>query len=335
MVTIRDVARFAGVSTATVSRVLNKSGYVKEDTERKVREAVKKLNYELNEVARGLASKKTNTIALVLPNITNPFFAEVARAVENNARKNNYTVILCNTESENGKVIPYLEILKRRYIDGVIFASEMLEQDTINYLEINQIHWVVLDRFSGNDTSFVIRSKNYEGAQTAVKHLLEIGCKKIGHIYGPLHLRTSTERLRGYEDMVKSFDWFSPTLLVFGDFTISGGMTAAKQMIARHPDIDGLFVGNDLMAIGALKALLQMGIRVPEDIAICGFDGIDLTTITEPELTTMAQPIYQMGTLAVEILIQKMESILNSSMRIYEFDTELIQRRSTERGALG
>lgn len=332
MVTIRDVARFAGVSVATVSRVLNKTGFVREETEQKVLRAVEALNYELNEVARGLASKKTKMIALILPNITNPFFAEIAKAVEKKARESNYSVILVNTEPESKEVIPSLEILKRRYIDGVICASEMLERDTIQYLESNQIRWVVLDRFSGQDSSFVVCSKNYEGAQKAVQHLIDIGCKKIGHIYGPIHLRTSAERMQGYEDLVKGFSWYSPSLLVSGDFTIEGGKRAMQEMLEKHPDVDGVFVSNDLMAIGALKTLLQLGIRVPEQISLCGFDGIELTKIMEPEITTVAQPITEMGMLATDVLIQKMNGSHDDTSNVFEFDTTLIVRRSTQKG---
>ncbi|MCK9909506.1 substrate-binding domain-containing protein, partial [Microbacteriaceae bacterium K1510] len=141
----------------------------------------------------------------------------------------------------------------------------------------------------------------------AVTHLLQAGCKKIAHIYGPQEYNTAKERLAGYEEVVQQHAWYTPSLLVPGDFRIDSGLRAVQELLAKHPDIDGIFAGNDLMAIGAIKGLHRMGIKVPEDVAVCGFDGIALTEITEPELTTIAQPIYEMGALAARVLIQKIE----------------------------
>lgn len=330
MSTIRDVAKAAGVSVATVSRVLNQNGYVRGETEKRVREAIEQLHFETNEVARGLANKKTNTIALILPNISNPFFAEIARAIEDRARSYNYTVIFCNSDLEGVKEISYLEIIKRRYIDGVIFASNMVGKDTINYLNKNKIERVVLDRTLPNDNSTTITSNNYEGALVAMKHLLDAGCQKIAHIHGPKNLKTSMDRQRGYEETVKSYEWFEPSLLVPGDFTMSGGTRAIAELFEKHPDVDGIFAGNDLMAIGAVKGLLQRGMKIPDDIVVCGFDGIELTTMIEPEITTVAQPIYQMGALAVDALMRRMSGAEEQG-KLYELDTRLIERKSTQR----
>lgn len=330
MATIRDVAKAAGVSVATVSRVLNQNGYVKLDTERKVKKAIQALDFESNEVARGLASKRTNTIALILPNITNPFFAEIARAVEDKARDYNYTVFLCNSDLEDQKEISYVELIKRRYTDGIIFASNMVGQATFHYLNKNNIHRVVLDRTLANDNSTSISSNNFEGARMAVQHLLEIGCKKIAHISGTQALKTGADRQLGYVSVVQSLPWYIDTLIEPGDFTMLSGLRAAQQLMEKHPDIDGIFAANDMMAIGVVKALLQMGVRIPEEVAICGFDGIELSTMTEPEITTIAQPIYQMGTLAVDALMRKITGKEEPDIR-YELETKLIRRKSTER----
>lgn len=330
LATIRDVAKLAGVSVATVSRVLNKNGYVNIETEQKVTNAIKQLQYEPNAVARGLAGKQTGTIALILPDISNPFFPEVARGVEDVAHSHGYTVILCNSDDQGSKERSYIEVLKKKYIDGIIFASSTLEDEDITQMRKSDIPLVLLDRAPNKESCSVVRVKNYEGAQLAVQHLLEIGCNRIAHIYGPQDMITARQRLSGYEDAVKSFDWFSPSLMVEGNFRIDGGQQAIETLINRHPDIDGLFAGNDLMAVGAVKALTRMGKKVPDDIAVIGFDGIGLTEIVEPELTTIAQPIYEMGRLAATTLIQKItgERIDN---QIRELDVKLIVRDSTNR----
>lgn len=328
--TIRDVAKLAGISVSTVSRYLNKSGYVNEETERSIRAAIEKLNYVPSQVARGLAGKNTNTIALILPDISNLFFSDLARAVEDVAGTYGYTVILGNSDDQSIKEKKYIETLKMKQIDGIIFASNTLGLDDAEMLNKAGIPFVCLDRGPSERDITVVRSKNKEGAQIAVRHLLDVGCRKIAHIYGPQHLITAKDRLIGYEQAVQSFDWYSPTLLEPGDFRIAGGMKATENIMKRHPDIDGIFVGNDLMAIGALKALHQLGINVGSQVAVCGFDGIQTTELTLPELTTIAQPIYEMGATISRLLIKKIEGTVVDD-RLYELDIKLIARDSTLR----
>lgn len=331
LATIRDVAKLAGVSVATVSRVLNKNGYVNKETEQKVMGAIEQLQYEPNAVARGLAGKQTGTIALILPDISNPFFPELARGVEDVAHRFGYTVILCNSDDQGSKERSYIEVLKKKYIDGIIFASSTLEDTDITYMRKSEIPMVLLDRAPRKESCSVVRVKNYEGARHAVEHLLRIGCKRVAHIYGPQEMITARERLAGYEDTVKMYDWFSPSLMVPGHFRIDGGQHAIETLLTKHPDVDGIFAGNDLMAVGAMKALYRLGKKVPEDVAIIGFDGIGLTEIVEPELSTIAQPIYDMGALAATTLIQKITGVLRDHP-IHELDVKLIVRDSTSRG---
>ncbi|MFY0545852.1 LacI family DNA-binding transcriptional regulator [Brevibacillus sp. H7] len=330
MSTIRDVAKLAGVSVATVSRVLNKNGYVNKETEQKVTRAIEQLGYQPNAVARGLAGKRTGTIALILPDIANPFFPEIARAVEDVAHRHGYTVILCNSDDQGHKEQSYIEVLKKKYIDGIIFASNTLGEEDVQKMQRNKIPLVVIDRAPNRQLCSVIRSRNYEGAKLAVQHLLDAGCKKIAHIYGPQEFVTAKERLAGYEESVMHFPWFSPSLMVPGYFRVDGGLNAVKELLAKHPDVDGIFAGNDLMAIGALKGLHQLGVRVPHDVALIGFDGISLTEITEPELSTVAQPIYEMGSLAAKVLIEKIETGLEE-IQLHELDVTIVERESTRR----
>lgn len=328
--TIRDVAKLAGVSVATVSRVINQNNSVNTINKEKVLKAMKQLQYEPNLLAQGLAGKKSKTIALILPNISNPFFPEIARAIEDVASMNGYTVILCNSDGLSSKENVYIDVLRKKYIDGIIFASHTLKVEEIEQLKKDGIALVVLDYSSMIAECSIIRAKNREGANMAVDHLIETGCKKIAHIYGPLDDQAARDRLIGYEEKVKAYPWYSPTLQVPGDFTIESGMKAVKMLFENHPDVDGIFAGNDLMAIGAVKALYQMNKKIPDDVLICGFDGINLTEITQPELTTVAQPIYEMGKMAAEIVIEKIQGSLIED-KIYELDVELIKRGSTLR----
>ena len=331
MATIKDVARLAGVSVATVSRVINQKDCVNPETAGQVLKAIEQLQYEPNAVARGLAGKKTGTIALILPDISNPFFPALARGVEDVAHKKGLTVILGNSDGLGLKESSYIKVLKKKYVDGIIFASNTIRQEDIEFLRKDGIPMVLLDRGVNTATCPVIRSKNREGARIAVQHLMEQGCRRIAHIYGPQKFITARERLLGYEEVVGGLDGYSPSLMAPGHFDIESGRNAVEQLLARHPNIDGIFAGNDLMAVGALKALHERGIRVPEQVKVCGYDGIGLTEITEPELTTVAQPIYEMGALAARILLNEIESGISENT-IIELEVALIPRKSTQKG---
>lgn len=329
-VTIRDVAKLAGVSVATVSRVINQKGYVSQETDVKVKEIMRKLRFEPNQVARGLTAKKTRTIALIVPDILNPFFPALARGVEDIANLHGYTLILCNSDGSGVKEKSYIEILRKKYVDGIIFASNHLTVEDADSLEESKIPLVILDRAPDMETNCIIRVDDYQGAVTAVEHLLDVGCRKIAHIYGPQEFKTARERLAGYENVAKKYPWFSPTLMVPGHFSIDGGRKATIELLTNHPDVDGIFAGNDLMGVGILKQLRKDNIAVPDHIALCGFDGIHLTEITEPELTTIAQPIYQMGELAAEKLIERINYSLPEK-EVISLETSLIIRDSTKR----
>jgi LacI family transcriptional regulator len=330
MATIKEVAALAGVSVATVSRVLNKNGYVNKDTEGKIVKAIKQLQYEPSSLARGLAGKSMATIALILPDITNPFFPEMAKAVENTCRQHGYSVFLCNADDQAFMESSYIDLLKRRNIDGIIIATSSLGKSEAIHMENSGIPFVVLDRAPAGEMSSMVRSNNFKGSTLAVTHLLGVGCRKIAHIYGPQDIITANERMIGYEDAVKHFPWYTPSLMVPGDFQIKGGMEATERLLERHPDVDGIYAGNDLMAIGALKTLQRNGIKVPEQVAVCGFDGIAITQVTEPEITTVAQPIFEMGKLATQLLIKKINGEITGN-EIHELDVTLIARRSTAR----
>ncbi|MBO0995189.1 LacI family DNA-binding transcriptional regulator [Bacillus sp. SD088] len=333
LATIRDVARLANVSVATVSRVINQNGYVHKDTESKVRKSMELLNYKPNSVARALANKRTDSLALIVPDITNPFFPELAKAIEDTARGFGYSLILTSPEFNADSNNNYLENLINRYIDGIICSSSEIPEADITQLQKVGIPIVALDRAVNSKGITSISVNNYDGGMKATQHLLSIGCKRIAHISGPLHVNTSLARYRGYVDTLDSAQLFDPSLIREGDFTIESGINNTYALLEKHPDIDGIFTANDLMAVGALKALIRLEKRIPEDIALIGFDGISLGTAVEPEISTIAQSIYEIGSLAVKKLISQINNKQDTEELSQELEVQLVQRATTLRKA--
>lgn len=311
MVTIKDVAKFAGVSVSTVSRVLNDSGYVDKTTEEKVVAAIRQLNYKPNQVARGLVSKKTKTLGLVLPDITNPFFPELARGAEDEASKYGYNIMLCNSDWDIDKEKMYLNILQEKCVDGIILVGSRLNDSFLGNL-INSLETpvVLLDRSSQLDIHS-ISSNNVLGAYQATKHLIEQGYHTIAHISGPQLSPSAQQRLKGYRLALEEYSiTYDDVLVTEGNYRISGGNVAMKRLLRLAAVPDAVFCANDLMAIGALEVLQEESIRVPEQVALVGYDGISLSKYVYPKLTTVIQPTYQMGTTAVQLIL---ESIISGS----------------------
>ncbi|MDQ0086879.1 LacI family transcriptional regulator [Paenibacillus anaericanus] len=332
MPTIRDVSKLAGVSIATVSRVINNSGYVKQETEKTILHAMKVLKYEPDPIARSLAGKSTRMIALVVPDILNPFFPEIAKAVENEASRLGYTLILCNTDNSLEKEESYFRVFEQKRIDGVILASYTFDASQIKKWQRKMPIVVIDNRFPEHPTIVSIISHNRSGAHLAVNHLIEQGCQKIAHICGPMDVYSAKERYKGYEDICESQEWFTPDLVVQGNFQIKESYQATLQLMNRHQDVDGIFAGNDIMAVGALKGLLELNIGVPSEVKLVGFDGISIPLVV-PELTTVSQPIGEMGALAMFRLVDLMNNRpLESNVQVLNVDL-MIKDSSTTRAS--
>ncbi|TFB12946.1 LacI family transcriptional regulator [Filobacillus milosensis] len=324
MTTIRDVAREASVSVATVSRVINSNGYVNEDTRKKVGAAIDRLKYKPNSVARSLYKKESKTIGIIVPDITNPYFPQLVRGVEDHLIKKGYTSILCNSDEDPEKERLYLDVMKQKYVDGAIIVSNTIDE---RLLQEYDMPVVALDRSIHKDIpTFAI--DNRDGGRAATKHLQDIGCQRIAHIKGPEQIKNAEERYTGYLDVVKNQSWFRDSYVVPGDYDQKKSARATMELLEAHPEIDGIFAGNDVMALGVLKAAESLNINVPEELAIIGFDGIDLTEMTTPELSTISQPIYQMSVEAAETLVALIEGKTNAQSG-HVFPSTLIQRQST------
>jgi len=332
MVNIRDVAKTAGVSVATVSRVINKNPNVSINTQTRVEKVIKQLGYKPNVIARSLSSRKTFVVALVVPSISNPFFPEVARAVEDIAYKEGYKVFLCNTDDKEDRLKDYLKSFIEHYVDGVIIDSQNITKNQVYDLKERGISVVLIDRIEKNDMNefTTVYVDNRKGGQLATEHLLEVGCNYIGHIRGPEDIETANQRFWGYKDKVSGLSWYDQSWVGQGDYSVNSGFQVAKELFMKHKNIDGIFAANDLMAIGALRAAYEWGKVVPDELSIIGFDGISMSSLTVPRISTIQQPIYNIGKLAMKELIRLMteEEVLPQT---HELDLFLQKRESTMR----
>ncbi|WP_257351107.1 LacI family DNA-binding transcriptional regulator [Pseudalkalibacillus decolorationis] len=324
MVTIKDVAREAQVSVATVSRVLNNQGYVHEDTRVKVEGAIKHLQYRPNNVARSLFKKRSKMIGFIVPDITNPYFPQLVRAVEDVTNKAQYTTFLCNSDENLKKELMYLESMQENHIDGAIIVSNTLQ---LQHVDNVNIPIVALDRFF-HDRIPSVTIDNYNEARKAVRYMLDRGCKRIAHIKGPEYIENSKLRQMAYEDEMR--ENMLPSIICNGEYHLKKSEKALIDLLMLYPTIDGVFAGNDVMAVGALKAASRLELKVPDDLSIVGFDGIEWTETVSPEITTMEQPIYEMGKRAATMLLELIDGKgINDDHVVY--DTKLIERETTKK----
>jgi LacI family transcriptional regulator len=308
MATIRDVAKLADVSVSTVSRVLTQTGYVNEETKKKINSAIKLLSYKPSQIARGMISRKTNTLGLIVPDIRNLFFPELARAIEDVAQKRGYSLIVCNSDNNRDKEESYFQLLQEKYTDGIILANEVTDSQ-IQTLHDRGIAFLVIDTIVNSLPVLSVHTDHINGAYLATSHLIEQGYQRIAHIRGPSTSSTAENRWEGYKLALHEAGIpYDSNLVQNGDYQIESGHDAMNKLLVMNQPPDAVFVANDLMALGAMETILDAGLKLPDDIAIVGFDGLPLSTVVRPKLSTVIQPIYEMGTIAAEMLI---ESILN------------------------
>ncbi|ABY95668.1 MULTISPECIES: LacI family DNA-binding transcriptional regulator [Thermoanaerobacter] len=329
-VTIKDIAKLANVSITTVSRVINnKTEGVSEETRNRILQLVKELGYQPNAIARGLVTKKTKTVGLIIPDISNPFFPDIARGVEDSAHIYGYNVFLCNTDDNLEKESEYINALKEKYVDGIIFTSSSIpKHEHITDLIKSGIPVVIMDRRIDSEDIYGVFLDNYEGGYIATKYLIDLGHKRIGCITGPLYISNAIERLEGYKRALVDNEIEVDNRLIFeGDYKINSGIIGAEKLLEH--EVTAIFASNDLMAYGAYKAIRSYGYKIPDDISVVGFDDIQLSQILEPQLTTIRQPAYDMGLAAARMLIKLVEG-KKLKKKIINFRPQLIIRQSTK-----
>ena len=307
-----DVAKIAGVSQAMVSYVLNQSETVKvpKETHQRVFDAMKQLGYVPNNLARSLRSGQTQTIGLVVPDNSNPFFAEIARLIEDVFFQHGNSVILCNTDGDAEKESAYVDVLVAKQIDGVIFITANGSVTALKKLQESGIPYIVADRdipdtLRGADLVMV---DNKAGGYLATMTLIEQGLRKIVCITGP-HKTSSGDRVLGYQRaLAEAGIVIDPDLITPGDYHIEGGLIAMNRILEAGLNPDGVFACNDMMAIGAMRSIKAHGFRIPEDISVVGFDDISLAQAVDPQLTTISQPISEIVTNVTRLLFIRIQN---------------------------
>lgn len=310
MVTIKDIAKRARVSVGTVSNVLNSTATVREDTKNRVLQAIKELNYEPSRIARSLASRKTKTLGFIIPDIANPFFPEMARGAEDYAVRKGYHVYLCNSDNDPKKEIEYVRDLTGRWVDGIIIVTSDSTTEQISELRRISTPLVAADReIEDLETDTVIAS-NMKGAYEATRYLLELGHRNIAFICGPPITKTAQKRHEGYKKALDETGLYNPRLVSYGSYDMDTGIIMTKKLLKDELTLTAVFAGNDMIALGVIRAIEEEGLSVPEDISVIGFDDIYISALIKPRLTTVRQPIYEVGKEAATILIDRIEGKL-------------------------
>ena len=328
--TIKDIARLANVSIATVSNVINhKDGGFTPETKEKIIQVIQELDYKPNAAARSLITKSTKTIALIIPDIRNSFFSSIARGIEHVVSKHGYNIFLCNTDDSFARECDYIDILKEKCVDGIILTSNSIPSfDHISNLYRSGMPIVLLDRKIDVCDGYGVFLDNTRGGYLATKHLLELGHENIACITGPLYVESAADRLEGYKMALADFGVQPNDDYIFqGDYKVESGVRAAKKIL-KNKRFSAIFSCNDLMAVGAYKAMKAHGYHIPNDMSVVGFDDVELSQMIEPNLTTVYQPIDKMGVAAGNMLIQLINK-KKITHKVLKFVPELIVREST------
>ncbi len=332
--TITDIARRAGVSAATVSRVINRTVPVDPDTEARVRAAIRELDYRPNLLARSFRRRQTQTIGLLVPDNSNPFFAELARAIEDIGFAEQYNVILCNSDLSETKQSHYIDVLLDKRVDGIILTSSGLitgETGADSAARIREAHvpFVVIDRDLGEYPVDQLLVDNHQGGALAGRHLIELGHRRMACVVGPSDLTPSAGRIAGFRGALREAGIDLPdALVVQGDGRHSGGTASVRTLLQRNVDFTAIFAFNDVMAAGVIGELQRSGLRVPGDVSVIGFDDIPIAAAMYPSVTTIAQPIAEMARLGVDLLLRRIRGPDAPFERLV-LPTRLVPREST------
>lgn len=332
-VNINDVAKLAEVSKSTVSKVFSNDERISQTTKDKVLEVARRLDYRPSLVPGALKTGKTKAVGLILPNVMNPFFPGIIKGVEDVAVENGYMVVFCNSDERIEKEALYFQMFEDRWVDGIIISGvtgkSREEKEYIRNLHKKGIPAVLIDREIENYFTNIVMIDNEGAALKATKYCLDLGHKRIGFISAPLDIKIFTDRFKGYRKALKENEIeFDRNLVIESDQTTQGGREATKQLLSLNDPPTAIFAVNDLMAIGALREIRERDLKVPEDISVVGFDNIPLASLVNPALTTIAQPIYEIGREAMSLLIKNIEKKDLTKSKII-LDTRLVVREST------
>jgi|WetSurMetagenome_2_1015567.scaffolds.fasta_scaffold41946_2 LacI family transcriptional regulator len=331
--TIKDIAKDTGFSVTTVSLVLNgKAVKIPENTKLIIEKSAKKLNYRPNQLAISLVKKHSNTIGLIVSDINNVFFGAMAKGVEDFLYDNGYNLILCNTNDKHQGDLDYIKILADKGVDGIVYSMSVdttLQKARVStdLMKKNRIPFVMVDRYFKYLEVPVLRVNHIYGGYCATKHLLGLGHKKIACVTGPSCLQDSNDRLFGYKKALEESDiHYNQDLIIEGNYSWESGITAMKSMADK--DFTAIFAFNDMMAYGVYNQAKKIGLNIPEDFSLVGYDDIFFSKMLEVPLTTVRQPVYELGKKAAEQLLQLINNKKMSAVNII-FQPELVIRKST------
>ncbi|MBK0126615.1 ribose operon transcriptional repressor RbsR [Pantoea sp. S61] len=329
MATMKDVARLAGVSTSTVSHVINNNRFVSEQVREKVKQAIRELNYAPSALARSLKINQTRTIGMLLTASSNPFYSEVVRGVENSCYERGYSLILCNTEGDEERMNRSLETLMQKRVDGLLMMCTETHLPSAEILNrYPSVPMVMMDWAPFEGRGDIIQDNALLGGELATQHLIDRGYTRIACIAGPQDKTPARLRLEGFHKAMSNSGLpVLPGYVVDGDFEFQGGFNAMNQLLTLELLPEAVFTSNDAMAVGVYHALFQAGLRVPQDIAVMGYDNIELARYLTPPLSTVHQPKDELGELAIDTLIHRM-SDPDASQQTLVLTPELVERGS-------
>lgn len=326
---MKDVARFAGVSTSTVSHVINNSRFVSVQVREKVYQAIRELNYAPSALARSLKINQTRTIGMLLTASSNPFYAEVVRGVENSCYQRDYSLILCNTEGDEERMNRSLETLMQKRVDGLLLMCTETHLPSAEILNrYPSVPMVIMDWAPFEGCGDIIQDNALFGGELATQYLIDCGYTRIACIAGPQDKTPARLRLEGFYKAMASRGLAVPAgYVVDGDFEFQGGFNGMNQLLVLETLPEAVFASNDAMAVGVYHALFRAGLRVPQDIAVMGYDNIELARYLTPPLSTVHQPKDELGELAIDTLIHRM-SDPGASQQTLVLTPELVERGS-------
>ena len=329
MTTIIDVAKAAGVSTATVSRVINSPKAVRKQTRERVQRAMEECKYKYNSLARGIVTKRTNTIGLILPTITNPIFAESTKGVQDYLNDHAYQVVLGSTDYDHKKEVKLIQVFREMRVDGILITTTDLKSRELQDMLEDEFPFVLLYSTVREGPLSSVGVDNHLGGYRATEHLIQMGHTRIAMLAGTFSFSDkSYHRWNGYREcLLANGIKYDPKFLIQSPYELEKGKEGIKQLLQRKNPPTAVFCSNDYLAIGALKGAHEMGVHVPDDMSIVGFDDIALASYIQPGLNTIRQPAYQMGAEGAAILLQRISSPSDKSTHRL-LDSELVVRNS-------
>jgi len=330
-INIRHIAKRAGVSIKTVSRVLNNDIYVKKETKEKIINIINELNYIPNRIAKSLSSGVSNNIGFIIPDITNPFFPEIVKGASDILLSKGFYLHLCNADNNPESEDSFIRDLESMWVGGIILAPSYSENRNLEILKNTKVPLIIIDREIKNINKDLIVINNQKGAYEITKYLIENNHKKIIFLGGPSYTMTAQNRFKGWKKAMQEANILDTNLSFWGDFAIESGYKMMENILNTPSSVDAVFACNDLIAIGAMEAIDNKGLKIPDDISIIGFDGIYISKFTKPKLSTYQQPIYEIGKIAAELLINRIEKTEKAKMKRLVIDGNLIIRETVAR----